>query len=1079
VSDTQLAQFLSPAAARQIDQTCDRFEAAWKAGRRPRPEEYLGTTDGAERSALLRQLLLLDWDYRRRAGDDPQADDYRIRFPGDATLIEDVSREMSGSPDSTADGTTGPPLPHAPGSRERTTGLGGEVTASARYDLLQEVGCGGIGVVFRARDRVLGRDLAVKVLREGFRDRPDARSRFVEEARIGSRLQHPAIVPVYELGAFGDGRPYFTMKLVEGHTLAVLLRNRADPGQDLARWLAIFEQVCQAVAYAHSKGVIHRDLKPANVMVGAFGEVQVMDWGFAKEVGGGQWAAGSEDAASGATVTRSGARDLADATADGAIMGTPAYMPPEQARGQAALVDARADVFALGAILCEILTGRPPYVGGDDEVCHQAAEADLDGAEARLDACGSDEDLRALARRCLVADRRGRPADAGAVAGDLTAYLASSQDRLRKAQVERAAAEARAHAERRARRLTVALAAAAVLLVVGAAAAPVVGFVLLRTEQKETETQRRAAVAAREDEARRRQVTRQALDMLAGPVIEDWLGKQVSVTPEQRQFLERALAIYAGFAAETETDEASRAGLAHAYHRVGTIQFILGRLTEAGEAYDRGAELYTRLDSESPGRPEYRKGLARLLTSRNELWAATGRGERAEAGLRDFGRLQRQWSADSGDPEYRAMLALSLSRLGWLSLNRGKLSDAEALSREAVTVYEELAAEHAGQLAVRHGRAVARHTLAMVLENTGRPAEAEEAYRDVLKQRRQLVADSPGVSQVRREVGQTLSNLAALLRRRGRAAEAEAVLHEAIEVYRQLTADFPAIPGLQSDTAIAYQGLGNVLASLSRLADAEKAYRRAIELGQGLTDESPHEPDYQLSLALAQFGLGIVMKATDRMTEAEAAEREAARLFRALAEADPAVPEYRNYHAASLVNLAQWHKRRGELADARRLLAEALPHHQAAIRARPLQANYRQILCANRVTFAQTFHAEKDHAGLAEAAGQLAEAAAEAAELSSGATVVAAQFPYELMRAAVFLAHSAAYAERDARLPEARRAELARSYAERAMATLRLAVKHGYQDAAKIKSQAAFQPMLSRPDFRELLAELEKVGKMP
>src|SRR5262249_7041045 len=144
---------------------------------------------------------------------------------------------------------TGLPVPDAFRSGDPPPDSAGEVTGSARYDLLQEVGCGGIGVGFRGRDRGLGRGGAGKGVRGACRDRSDARSRFVEEARICSRLQHPAIVPIYEQGWFGDGRPYFTMKLVEGRTLAALLRDRTDPGHDLPRWLAVFEGVCQAVAY--------------------------------------------------------------------------------------------------------------------------------------------------------------------------------------------------------------------------------------------------------------------------------------------------------------------------------------------------------------------------------------------------------------------------------------------------------------------------------------------------------------------------------------------------------------------------------------------------------------------------------------------------------------------------------------------------------------------------------------------------------------------------------------------------------------------------------------------------------------
>ena len=151
-----------------------------------------------------------------------------------------------------------------------------------RYQLFGEIARGGMGAVLKGRDPDLGRDLAVKVLLEGHRDKPDLLRRFVEEAQIGGQLQHPGIVPVYELGTFADRRPYFTMKLVKGRTLAQLLAERPDPGDELPRFLGIFEQVCQTVAYAHARGVIHRDLKPSNIMVGGFGEVQVMDWGLAK-----------------------------------------------------------------------------------------------------------------------------------------------------------------------------------------------------------------------------------------------------------------------------------------------------------------------------------------------------------------------------------------------------------------------------------------------------------------------------------------------------------------------------------------------------------------------------------------------------------------------------------------------------------------------------------------------------------------------------------------------------------------------------------------------------------------------------
>jgi serine/threonine-protein kinase len=318
------------------------------------------------------------------------------------------------------------------------------------YEILGELGHGGMGEVFRGRDPELGRELAVKILREDCLDEPRTVQRFVEEAQIGGQLQHPGVVPIYEAGRLPDQRPYFTMKLVEGRTLAALLKERKGPADDLPRFLKIFEQICQTLAYAHSKGVIHRDLKPLNVMVGAFGEVQVMDWGLAKVLGGGVRTVRTE-----APEARS---------ASGSVLGTPAYMAPEQACGDVEGLDTRCDVFGLGAILCEVLTGAPAYRGqGMSELLRQAARGDTADAFARLDACGAEAELIALAKTCLAAEPSDRPADARVVAEAMTAHLAAVQERVRQAELAKAAAQAKAAEERKRRRLTLALAATVLL----------------------------------------------------------------------------------------------------------------------------------------------------------------------------------------------------------------------------------------------------------------------------------------------------------------------------------------------------------------------------------------------------------------------------------------------------------------------------------------------------------------------------------------------------------------------------------------------------------------------------------------
>jgi serine/threonine-protein kinase len=342
-----------------------------------------------------------------------------------------------------------------------------------RYQLSGEIARGGMGAVLRGRDVDLGRDLAVKVLLEKHVTRPEVARRFIEEAQIGGQLQHPGVVPVYDIGRFGD-RPFFTMKLVKGQTLARLLADRASYAQDRPRLLDIALRVAQTLAYAHAKGVIHRDLKPANVMVGAFGEVQVMDWGLAKVLAEGGIADEEkasrgrqppEDVTQIRTARSSGSTgSFGTVTEAGSLLGTPAYMPPEQANGDVANLDRRADVFGLGAILCEILTGKPPYVGrSTEQVRRKACNGDLADALARLGGCGADQELVVLTRACLAPEAIDRPKDAQAVADRLTAYLDGVQARLHKAKVAEVAARAKAIEEAKRRRLTLALAATVLL----------------------------------------------------------------------------------------------------------------------------------------------------------------------------------------------------------------------------------------------------------------------------------------------------------------------------------------------------------------------------------------------------------------------------------------------------------------------------------------------------------------------------------------------------------------------------------------------------------------------------------------
>ena len=310
-----------------------------------------------------------------------------------------------------------------------------EADPDSRYKILGEIARGGVGVVYRGHDGDLGRDVALKVLRRDHSENADVARRFIEEAQIGGQLQHPGIVPVYGLGLLPDGRPSFAMKLVKGGTLAAHIKERPEERRFL---LNVYEQVCDAVSYAHAHGVIHRDLKPSNVMLGAFGEVLVVDWGFAKVLGTGDAPVEHTVIATVRSDTE-GSQSIA-----GSVMGTPAYMPPEQALGHVAELDERSDVFALGAILCEILTGKQIYEGGSKDQLVQASQGKVGPALERLDQCGADAELIELAKRCLSPLPKDRPENAAVLAETMGAHLAGLDQRARQAEVDAEKAKAKA-----------------------------------------------------------------------------------------------------------------------------------------------------------------------------------------------------------------------------------------------------------------------------------------------------------------------------------------------------------------------------------------------------------------------------------------------------------------------------------------------------------------------------------------------------------------------------------------------------------------------------------------------------------
>jgi serine/threonine-protein kinase len=273
-----------------------------------------------------------------------------------------------------------------------------------RYRFGELLGHGGMGVVYRVHDAELGRDVAMKVVGPSG-EAAELGERLRQEARVLAGLEHPSIVPVHDVGVLADGRVYAVMKLVRGDRLD----RWRESGPSRAAALRLFQKICEAVAFAHSSGVIHRDLKPANIMVGPFGEALVMDWGLAR--------APARDPATASSTSASAGPD----TGHGVVLGTPGYMSPEQASGSVAELDARTDVYALGALLHYLLVGRPP----DGDALLRPRSVEGRGARA----------LEAVCRRALARDPADRYASATEMAADIGRFL---DDRPVEAHRERA-----------------------------------------------------------------------------------------------------------------------------------------------------------------------------------------------------------------------------------------------------------------------------------------------------------------------------------------------------------------------------------------------------------------------------------------------------------------------------------------------------------------------------------------------------------------------------------------------------------------------------------------------------------------
>ncbi len=754
--------------------------------------------------------------------------------------------------------------------------------AAGRYRILRPHAKGGLGEVFIAEDTELGRQVALKeILGRHARD-ASSRARFVLEAEITGGLEHPGIVPVYGLGAYPDGRPYYAMRFIKGDNLKDAIRRfhhpdaspehqRRDeqPVAGAPGWpgfaslafrelLGRFVDVCNAVAYAHSRGVLHRDIKPGNVMLGQFGETLLVDWGLAK-VQAGPERERPDDTAETAFQPRSGIDS--SVTIVGQALGTPAYMSPEQADGRIDDLGPATDVYSLGATLYELLTGQIPFSARDVHELLAAVKAGRFPPPRAVQPAVPPA-LEAVCLKAMALKPADRYAEALDVAKEIERFLA---DEPVAAYPEPAGVRLRRWTRRHAR------------LVTGVAAACAVGLLALGVVAWQAERSRRAVTAERDVAREQKRRTRAALDAMLSEEMIERLKTQQGLTGGQREFLRAALGYYKEFAAEAATEEEGRKLVADAHTRVAILLDALGERAAAEAEYRTAAAVLESLVSVAPRNADYRRDLAAGRTN-----------------------------------------------LGTALLRLGRHAEAESAYRAALADYDKLAADHPAVAAHRLALARTRNNLGALYKSVGRRAEAEAEYRAALAIRERLAADNPQNADSRRDLAASHNNLGLLLADGGRRADAAAEYRAARTIQEALVAEFPAVADYRSDLANSHHSLGVLLAGLRQWADAEAAYRAAVALRAALAEEFPAVPDYRNALASTQNNLGLLLAGLRKQPQAEAAHRAALALRQKLADDFPAVPDYRSDLAQSRINL-------GNLLIAAGKLDEAEAEYRAAV----------------------------------------------------------------------------------------------------------------------------------------------------